>query len=140
MNSEIRMPAPATPPPDDAALAARLGSKKKIWDAALARLQEAHPGLRPEWKLYGKSGWWLKMLKGTRNLLFLIPVDGGCDAVFIYGAKAVEAARVAGLPPAVWQKIEEARPYAEGRGFRIPLATKKDLDILMQLAAIKVEN
>ena len=56
----------------------------------------------------------------------------------VLGEKAAKAAPASGLPAAVFQLIEEAPRYAEGRGFRLPVAAREDLAAAQQLAALKM--
>ena len=54
--------------------------------------------------------------------------------------KAVKAAHAAGLPKTVLTAIDKAPKYAEGRGVRFEVRTKKDLEGIRELAAIKMSN
>ena len=44
------------------------------------------------------------------------------------------------LPDSVLAVIDEAKKYAEGRGVRIEIRTKKDLEIAKELSAVKMAN
>ena len=59
---------------------------------------------------------------------------------FALGEKAVRAAHEAALPTSLLAVIDEAPKYAEGRGVRIEVRTKKDLDAVRKLAAVKMAN
>ena len=59
---------------------------------------------------------------------------------FVLGEKAVKAAHESDLPTSVLALIEGAPKYAEGRGFRIEIRTKKDLEVTKKLAAMKMAN
>ena len=59
---------------------------------------------------------------------------------FVLGEKAVKAAHQGSLPDSVLTVIDEAKKYAEGRGVRIEIRNKKDLNIAKELAAIKMAN
>jgi hypothetical protein len=59
---------------------------------------------------------------------------------FALGDKAVEAARQSRLPPSVIKTINEAKRYAEGTGVRMEMKKPKDIEIVKQLAAIKLAH
>ena len=59
---------------------------------------------------------------------------------FALGDKAVEAARQSRLPQSVIKTINEARRYAEGTGIRMEMKKPKDIEIVKQLAAIKLAH
>jgi hypothetical protein len=59
---------------------------------------------------------------------------------FVLGDRAVKAAHDSTLPEPVLAVIDGARKYAEGRGVRLEVRTKKDRDHVMELAAIKMAN
>ncbi len=56
----------------------------------------------------------------------------------VLGEKAVRAAHATPLEATVLARIDEAPRYPEGRGIRLEIRTKRDLDAVMQLAAIKM--
>jgi hypothetical protein len=58
----------------------------------------------------------------------------------VFGGKATEEARQSDIPEAVLETINEARVYAEGRGFRLEVRKKLDLETMKKLAAIKMAN
>ena len=53
---------------------------------------------------------------------------------------AVKAARASDLPASVIKTIDEAPKYAEGRGVRLEIRNKKDLEAVKAIAAIKMTN
>lgn len=126
-------------PPDDAALAAALGRAKRHWDAILASLPE--DGIAREWKFYGaKYGWQLKIAKGKRAMLYLVPRPSKFGAALALPDQAVAALRGSGLPAALVQEIESARRYPEGRPARIEVSAREDAEIVQRLLAIKLEH
>ena len=56
------------------------------------------------------------------------------------GEKACAAAREAGIPAAVLAVIDAAPKYAEGRGVRISVRTKADLEGVLVIAAVKIST
>jgi hypothetical protein len=130
-----------TETPDDDALKAALGAAHKRWEELAAALEKELGITAREWNSYSrKAGWSLKLKRGERTILYLLPHQGGFRAAFVLGDKAVAAAREAGLPPAILDLIAGARRYAEGTGFRIEVCTKADAAAVRQLAGIKIAN
>lgn len=70
----------------------------------------------------------------------MTPCEGYFLASFALGEKACSAGRNAGLQPSVVEQINSAPKYAEGRGVRIPVRTKVDVDDVLKLAAAKAAN
>jgi Protein of unknown function (DUF3788) len=124
--------------PDERTLAGALGPSKKLWDAMVAHITETYPPVSPEWTFY--KSWSLRLKHKKRTVLYLLPRDGRFLCAFVFGAKATEAARQAGLPKAIMKAIDEAPVYAEGRGFRLEVRTARDVETMKRLAAIKMAN
>ena len=59
---------------------------------------------------------------------------------FALGERAVRAAHAIPLADSVLAVIDEAPKYAEGRGVRIEVRTKKDIETVKRLAAVKMVN
>jgi hypothetical protein len=59
---------------------------------------------------------------------------------FALGEKAVRAAHAIPLDGSVLALIDEAPRYPEGRGVRIEVRTKKDIETVKRLAAVKMAN
>ena len=85
-----------------------------------------------------RFGWSLRLKRGKRVIVYMTPGTGQFLALFALGEKACAAAREAGLPACVVALIADAPKYAEGRGVRIPVRTKKDAAAIRALASIKL--
>jgi hypothetical protein len=59
---------------------------------------------------------------------------------FVLGEKAVLAAHAVPLSASILAIIDEAPKYAEGRGIRLEVRTKKDLEAVKDIAAVKMAN
>jgi hypothetical protein len=121
--------------PDDAALASALGATKELWDEFVRHMAREYGPLTEEWGFY--KSWALRLKRKKRTLVYLLPRDGHFLCAFVYGEKATVEARRAKLPTDVLKTIEEAKVYAEGRGFRLEVRKKTDLAAMKTLAAIK---
>ncbi|MFQ5694418.1 MAG: DUF3788 domain-containing protein [Terriglobia bacterium] len=127
--------------PKDTNIADALGRTKRFWDDLKDHLAQRLGTLSEEWKFYGKeSGWTLRMKRKRRTILYLVPRKGSFIVVFVFGERAVEAARKSTLPRSILAIINDATRYVEGRSFRVGVRRKKDLDSIKELVAIKMAN
>jgi hypothetical protein len=128
-------------PPTDRALREVLGRAAALWTALEADLQAAHGPLAREWNFAGaKYGWSMRLRQKKRVLVYMTPGRSSFLASFALGEAACRAAREQGLPAPMLALIDAAPKYAEGRGVRIPVRTRRDLDGILRLAAIKAAS
>jgi hypothetical protein len=128
-------------PPAEKQLADALGPAKSTWDRLLAGLADEHNLTVQEWNSYSpKAGWALRLKLKDRNILYLTPCQKCFFVSFALGDKAVTAARQSNLPPGVIKIINEAKRYAEGTAVRLEIGKPKDIEIVKQLAAIKLAH
>ena len=117
--------------PSEADLAAELGTAKTLWDRLCAGLD-----LATEWHSYSKkAGWSMRLKRGERNIVYLVPGNGEFEVALVLGDRAVAAAREGGLA----SMVEGARRYAEGTAIRFGVKGVKDIATVKKLAAIKME-
>ena len=127
--------------PNAKALAAALGKTYAYWEEIQQTLNNRYGKLNPEWKYYGAtSGWTLKMLLNGRNLFFFAPYDKCFLIAFTFGDKAVKVIEQSDLPCEIIEEIKKAKKYAEGRGLRIEVHTREQIQHILKLADIKVHN
>jgi hypothetical protein len=125
--------------PSPNALAAALGESAALWRDFIGFLLSEHAPIAEEWK-FMKSGWVLVPKRKTRTVCYLFPASNLFTVAFNLGEKAVAAARQTKLPKRIMDAIENARPYAEGRGFYVEAAKPADLVHLKTLVSIKMAN
>jgi len=126
--------------PDDNNVTEALGSAKELWDTLEAHICENYKGTKNEWKFYGKkSGWTLVFKKKGRTLLYFIPCKDYFKVFFVFGNKAINAAKDTLLPEQVMKHILEATTYAEGTSFDIEVKNEQDLESVYKLLKIKDE-
>jgi hypothetical protein len=125
--------------PDDQKLAAALGKSWPLWAEIKIHVQAECGQVAEEWKYYGaKYGWTLKTLLKKRNLFFFTPRQGSFNVSFVFGDKAVAMIEKSGLPKPMIDDIKNAKKYAEGRGLRIEVKTRRDVEHIKKLLAVKV--
>jgi hypothetical protein len=117
--------------PSDAELAVELGSAKALWDRLCIELQ-----LPGEWHSYSKkAGWSMRLKRGERNIVYLIPAHGEFEISMVLGDRAVVAARTRGLE----RMLAGAKRYAEGTALRFPVKGPKDFATIKKLVDVKLE-
>jgi hypothetical protein len=127
--------------PTKQSLQTTLGRTSTHWDNLIAHIASEYAPLDETWNFAGAAwGWSLRLKQKKRTVLYMTP----CSKHFLVGfalvEKAVKAARNSGLPDTVLAIIDEAKKYAEGRGVRLEIRSKKDLESVKRLAAIKMAN
>ena len=127
--------------PDDEMLAVALLERKAIWDNIIEHIENTYSNISTEWKFYTKAAGWTYVIKsGKRTLIYLIPRQDCIKTSFVFGEKAVEAAKDADLPDFVLATILEAKVYAEGRSFMADVIEAGDIRLIETLLKIKDDN
>ncbi len=127
--------------PTAADLKTMLGRSNVHWDSLRTHIASEYPPLDETWNFAGaKWGWSLRLKQKKRTVLYMTPCKKHFLVGFALGEKAVKAAHDAGLPDSVITVIDQAPRYAEGRGVRIEIRNKRDLDAVKKLAAVKMAN
>ena len=125
--------------PDDQKLAPVLGKSWPLWAEIKDHVQAVCGQVVEEWKYYGaKYGWTLKTLYKKRNLFCFTPHRASFNVSFVFGDKAVAMIEKSDLPRALVEDIAGAKKYAEGRGLRIEVKTRRDVEHVKKLLAVKV--
>jgi len=127
--------------PGDADVAAALGPAKAAWDRFLSDLASEFDVTVREWKCHSpKWGWSLRVKRKARTIVWLAPCTGGFNVAFIFGDRAMDAARHGTLPARIVKAFDEATKYPEGTGIRLHVKHARDVGALKKLAAIKLAN
>lgn len=125
--------------PDEKELANALG-KSYDWLSELKALITEHvPDAKEEWN-YSKMGWNYRIKDKKRAIMYVMPYDKYFKASFVFGAKATEQALADNISPSIKDIITTAKVYAEGRGFRVDVTSKKIAADVKRLVAIKLAN
>jgi len=127
--------------PDDQALVRALGKTYPLWAEIEKHIATTLGKSVEEWKYYGlKSGWTMKTLYKKRNLFFFTACKGYFRIAFVFGDRAVAEIVTSDLPKAMIEELTNAKKYAEGRGIRIDVKTRRDVESVKKLIAIKLMN
>lgn len=126
-------------PPTRTALHPYLGPAALVWETAIRHARKRAPQLTEAWHFAGlKIGWSLRLVDGDRIVVYLTPLEGAFRIGLVLGAKAVAAARAAGLSPAAETILDAAPKHAEGHGVRFLVASSADMTPFDELLAIKL--
>ena len=119
-----------------------LGSTYPLFEQIVKYLMDTHKDIRPEWKQYGKkTGWQLKLFKGKRNIMFVVPFEGSFIVYFTFGDKAVQQVMESDLPDEIKTELQNARKYMEGRGINLSITGEtENVDEIIKLIEIKLNN
>ena len=127
--------------PDDQALVRALGKTYPLWAEIEKHIATTLGKSVEEWKYYGlKSGWTMKTLYKKRNLFFFTACKGYFRIAFVFGDRAVAEILKSDLPKALIEEVTNAKKNAEGRGLRVDVKTRRDVESVKKLIAIKVTN
>ena len=127
--------------PSDSDIEKALGRAKPLWDELVAELASEHDVTTREWKTYSaKSGWSLRLKRGKRTIVWLVPYAGCFQVAFIFGEKALTAIRQSAVPARVLRMLDDAPKYPEGTGLRFQIKAAKDMAVVKKLAAIKLQH
>jgi hypothetical protein len=130
-------------PPGPRELASLLGRSSSHWLRLHAELTAEFGPLGEKWSFSKKTQHWslqLKRKKNQRTIVYMIPCQKHFVAAFALGEKACRAARESGLPAALLAVIDKAPKYPEGRGVRLEVRNKQDLESVKHFAVIKMAN
>jgi|SRR5271157_35336 len=127
--------------PEENELTAALGPAKAAWDRLIGRLAADCNLAVAEWNSYSpKYGWSLRLKVKKRNIVYLVPRLGGFSVAFVFGDRAMAAARLSKLPRKVARILAEGKRYPEGTAFRMGVTGARDIPAIVKLAAIKLQH
>ena len=128
-------------PPQAEELQSTLGRAGARWEELVSYIESEYAPLTTRWGFAGvKWGWSLRLTQKKRTVLYMTPQERRFLVGFALGEKAVRAAHAIPLDESVLALLDEAPRYAEGRGVRIEVRTKKDVEKVKRLAAVKMAS
>ena len=127
--------------PHASGLRSMLGRSIAHWEELVAHIEAEYAPLDKTWNFAGaKWGWSLRLKQKKRTVLYMTPCSKYFLVGFALGEKAVRAAYAVPLADSILAIIDAAPKYAEGRGVRIEVRTKKDLAAVKDIATVKMAN
>ena len=127
--------------PTDEDLRNVLGKAYDVWTHLIEAVAEQIEPISQTWGFTSKStGWGLRLRQKDRVILYMTPQNGKFLVSFALGERAVAAAKLARLSATLLEAIDAAPRYAEGRGVRTEVSSKRQVPPLAILAKIKSAN
>ncbi|MDR2038472.1 MAG: DUF3788 domain-containing protein [Bacteroidales bacterium] len=128
--------------PRDKDMEVALGSTYRLFEEIFRYLVDTYEDIHPEWKHYGKKiGWQLKLFKGKRNIMFIVPFEGHFIVYFSFGDKAVQQVMESNLSNELKTELQNAKKYMEGRGINLPITENtENIDHIIKLIEIKINS
>jgi hypothetical protein len=127
--------------PSDKDLRDVLGRAYEVWTQLIHAVTVRIGPITQGWGFTSKStGWGLRLRQKDRVIVYMTPQPGKFLVSFALGERAVTAAQLIDLSPALLEAINSAPRYAEGTGVRIEVSRKSQVRDLSILAEIKFKN
>jgi hypothetical protein len=128
---KLQMP---TPPEIENAL----GRSAALWAQLIDSVIRSSGGVTQTWSFSSaKYGWSLRLKKKERIILYMTPQRGQFLVGVVLGERASAGSGQDRISPSARTLIDEAPRYAEGRGIRFSVRTRHDLQVALELAALK---
>ena len=128
------------PPPSDADITATLGPYRSLWDDLRFQVRRDFAPLTEAWVFSGrKHGWALRLKRRDQAVLYLKPLEESFRVSLALGSRAVERARRSKFSAPILQLIDEAVQYPEGKAVRLEIRSPRDIQVALQLVALKVD-
>ncbi|ESU18645.1 hypothetical protein FCR2A7T_27350 [Flavobacterium cauense R2A-7] len=130
-----------TKEPSEEDLQQVLGETFMLWKSLAEFTKQSYPKYIEYWHFSGdKYGWNFRISDKKRALLYLLPRDGFFKAALVFGQKATDEILKSEIDENIKNEILTAKVYAEGRGIRITVNDKSNLDDIKKLITIKISN
>lgn len=127
--------------PTGEGLANSLGGLYETWKSLRNFVFEKYPAATEEWNYPGaKYGWSFRIKDKKRAIVYLLPHDQFFQVAFVFGQKATTQVLASDIAPEIKNELENARPYAEGRGIRIKIMDPSKIEDVKKLIEIKLAN
>ncbi|ELR68666.1 hypothetical protein C900_05955 [Fulvivirga imtechensis AK7] len=127
--------------PDEETLSSGIGDTYPLWNDIKSYVYEHYPKATEEWKYPGaKYGWSFRVKDKKRVIIYLLPRENYFLAAMVFSPKATEMVLESPITDIIKDELRAARPYAEGRGIRIPVKNQKDVKDIKLLIDIKLAH
>jgi hypothetical protein len=118
-----------------------LGERYPDWQRIIDFTMKNHKNAEEVWNYSGKSfGWSLRIKDAKRVIVYMTPGDNKFLVSLVYGKNATEEVYASQISPHLISIIENAKVYAEGRGFRIEVVNDSFIEDIIKLIGIKLRN
>lgn len=126
--------------PTETKLKEALGDTHVYWQTFMGYTKNLYPDAVEEWNFSGeKFGWSFRIKDKKRILIYLLPRDKFFKVAFVFGPKATDEIIAAPIGETIKKELQAAKVYAEGRGIRIEIKEKNQLEDIFKLIEIKIK-
>ncbi|PKP22856.1 MAG: hypothetical protein CVU05_02120 [Bacteroidetes bacterium HGW-Bacteroidetes-21] len=127
--------------PDGEMLSKKLAETYADWQTIRDYVFQEYPKAFEEWNYSGpKYGWSFRIKDKKRAIVYLLPRKGFFKVAMIFGVKASEAVFASVVSDGIKKELQAAKVYAEGRGIRIDVTHKANLQDIKTLIDIKLAH
>lgn len=125
--------------PDEEALKSAISETFPLWQALKVYAYAKYPKATEEWFTSGKKyGWAFRVKDKKRAIIYLLPRNGYFKAAFMFGQKATDQIMASDIDDGIKAELMTAKVYMEGRGIRIDITVKNQLEDIRKLIDIKL--
>ena len=117
--------------PTEAQLKTALGETYDHWQALANYTLSLHAEAKTLWHYSGEKFGWSFRISDAKRVL---------KVAFVFGQKATDAVLKSDIADSIKNELMAAKPYAEGRGIRIPVTNESQINDIKRLITIKISN
>src|SRR5690242_7352540 len=123
--------------PEEGDLKKALAKTYPLWKEIEEYTLKIKPGVLRTWNYSGlKFGWSCRISDSRRVLIYLLPRDEFFKTGFVFGENAYREIMSSKISESIKTLLKAARPFAEGRGIRIIVDSKKIVKDIKHLVDI----
>jgi len=124
--------------PSATELTAVLGTAEIVWAGIIDAIRAQFAPLDLQWKPSKSEFGRICLLQHKKStLVYLTPEKEEIRVAIVLGERAYTLAMASSIPEEIKKLFSEARPYAEGRGIRFLVKSKRDIPVVAKLVEIK---
>jgi hypothetical protein len=126
--------------PDDALIAAILGTKMEWWKTIMDHTMQNYPSVTPVWRYYNDGKQWLFRLLKKKDTIFWTTLFEDTFRITFYFPDRVEPLiEASNLPEKMKEDFFNGHRYGKIRGLTVKVESKQDIDKVLELVAIKFQ-
>ena len=125
--------------PTEEIIFSHIGKSKILWQSIFEYIHANYPEFTEEWRYYndGKS-WLLKVTKKGKTIFWLSVIKNSFRITFYFTDRAEKAITSSTISDELKEQFKTGKRYNKIRGLTIVFKTKKDVEYLKTLIAIKL--
>ncbi len=125
--------------PTEEIIYSHIGKSKSLWKSVFEHIHSEYSILTEEWRYYndGKS-WLMKVTNKTKTIFWLSIIKDSFRITFYFTDKADEVIIKSPISDELKEQFKNGKRYNKIRGLTITFKSKKDIDYLKSLIAIKM--